>query len=107
MAVENSDLDYYLGQLAEVGDLSYKKMFGGVGFYHQDLIFGLLAHGKLYLKVDDSNRDDFLSYQMSNFDPKNTGKGMPYYEVPQEILNNPVQLAKWAMKSYQVHFNSK
>ena len=34
-------------------------MFGGVGLYHADLFFGIIARDVLYLKVDDVNRPDY------------------------------------------------
>ena len=36
-------------------------MFGGYGVFLDGVMFGLIADGDLYLKVDDANREDFVS----------------------------------------------
>ena len=47
---------FVVDQLSELGTVTSRKMFGGVGLYCDDRFFGLIAHDQLYLKVDDSNR---------------------------------------------------
>lgn len=78
-------------------------MFGGVGIYAGDLFFALLAEDRLYLKVDDSNRDDFAAEGMGPFAPfGHDGLVLQYYEVPLEVIESPVRLAKWAAKAILV-----
>ena len=96
-------LNFILEQLSGMGDVMHRKMFGGVGFYKEGKMFALLSKtGTLYLKVDDSNRVDFTEKGMENFNPKKKGKGMPYYEVPVNVLENKKEMKKWATKSWQV-----
>ena len=91
---------FALDQLEELGDVTAKAMFGGVGLYHAGVFFGLLARDTLYLKVDDSNRPDFEAAGMAAFKPY-AGRGgtMKYYSVPLEVLESAPELAVWARKA--------
>ncbi|MDA8227095.1 MAG: TfoX/Sxy family protein, partial [Desulfitobacterium hafniense] len=52
MAISETFKDYVLEQLAILGDVTVRKMFGGAGIYYEGVIFGLLADDVLYFKVD-------------------------------------------------------
>jgi DNA transformation protein len=58
-----------------------------------------------YLKVGDSNRDDFLRAGSAPFEPypekiKTTIR--TYYEIPADVLEDRDELAKWADRSWIV-----
>lgn len=75
-------------------------MFGGVGLYHDDVFFGILARDTLYLKVDESNRADYEAAGMAPFKPyADRGGTMRYYAVPLEVLESALELAAWARKA--------
>jgi DNA transformation protein len=75
-------------------------MFGGFGIYAGDRFFGLIADDTLYFKVDDSNRPDFEARGMKPFQPYGEGtQAMRYYQVPDELLEEPDALRPWAEKS--------
>lgn len=79
-----------------------KPMFGGVGIYADDIFFALIDDDKLFFKVNDSNREEYLACGMS---PWNLGDG--YFELPQPILDNPDELAVWIDKSLKVAESKK
>jgi DNA transformation protein len=78
-------------------------MFGGVGIYTGDLFFALIASDILYLKVDDSNRGDFEARGLGPFRPfGETGEVMQYYELTNDIVEDPGELRSWAVKAIDV-----
>jgi DNA transformation protein len=92
---------FVLDQLEELGDVTARSMFGGVGLYHGGVFFGILARDTLYLKVDASNLADYERAAMKPFRPypgRQTGT-MRYYSVPLEVLESPIDLAVWARKA--------
>jgi DNA transformation protein len=103
MAVSDEYLAYVLDQLANVGPVQSRHMFGGAGLYLHGVFFALIAEDVLYLKVDDSNRRDYEAAGMSPFQPS-PGKPtvMQYYEVPPEVLENTDMLRDWAQKALNV-----
>ncbi len=105
MAVSDEFVEYVVEQLSGWGEVSARRMFGGVGLYREGTMFVVLADDVAYLKVDDSNRDDFLRAGSAPFEPypekiKTTTR--TYYEVPADVLEDPDELAKWAQRSWAV-----
>jgi DNA transformation protein and related proteins len=89
-----------LDHLEELGDVTAKSMFGGVGLYHSGVFFGILARDTLFLKVDDGNRGDYERSGGKAFKPYADRPGtMQYYQVPLEVLESPLDLAAWARKA--------
>lgn len=80
-----------------VAPIADRAMFGGVGLYCHGVFFALMANDKLYFKVDDSNRADYLE---AGAEPWSQGDG--YYEVPPFVLDNPDELEVWLDKAVRV-----
>ncbi|HEY2275221.1 MAG TPA: TfoX/Sxy family protein [Steroidobacteraceae bacterium] len=104
MTVSSDFLAYVLEQLSQLGDVSSRRMFGGVGLYSEEFFFGLIAEDRLYLRVDDSNRDEYTARGAAPFRPyaDRPQLSMSYYEVPPEVLDDARQLVEWARRSVAV-----
>jgi len=104
MPVSQTFRDWVREQLApSVPKLHDRSMFGGVGIYAGELFFALLDNDRLYLKVDDSNRADFVAAGMGPFQPfGDDPMTMQYYEVPLEVIERPPELAEWVAKAVAV-----
>jgi DNA transformation protein len=97
MAVSEQYLDYVVDQLACIGQVTAKKMFGGVGLYHDEFFFGLIAGDVLFFKVDDVNRPAYEAAGAEPFKPYGDGSySMSYYEVPVDVLEDVDKLREWA-----------
>jgi len=110
MAVSDEFLDYVIDQLAGWGRVSARKMFGGAGLYCDGAMFGLIADDVAYLKVDDSNRADFVKAGSSAFNPypeKAKTYIMSYYEIPADVLEDAELLGKWAERALDVARKNK
>lgn len=110
MAVSDDFLNFVADQLRSWGNVSVRRMFGGAGLYRDGRMFGLIADDVVYLKVDDSTRSDFVAAGSAPFNPypeKAKTTVMSYYEVPPEVLENPVKLAQWAQRSHQIQDKAK
>jgi len=101
MPVDENYLSYIKDQLSEFGKYETKKMFGGIGFFKDRSMFGMIGDNVFRLKVDESNQTDFESKGMKPYHSDTKKKGMPYWEVPADVLDNKKELAEWALKSYQ------
>ena len=104
MTVSADYLQYVLDQLAAPGEVSARRMFGGVGLYSDELFFGLIAEDTLYLRVDDSNREDYTARGAAPFRPyaDRPQLSMSYYEAPPGVLEDARQLSEWARRSVAV-----
>jgi DNA transformation protein and related proteins len=91
---------FVLDQLEELGDVTAKAMFGGVGLYQNGVFFGILARDTLFLKVDAATRADYEAAGMKPFNPyPGRSSGMNYYAVPLEVIESPIDLAAWSRKA--------
>jgi DNA transformation protein len=101
MAVNEDFLKYVLEQVAGLSPVTPRRMFGGVGLYHSERIFGLIFGDTLYFKVDDSNRPDYEARGMGRFRPyaDRPQLSMTYYEVPADALEDADECVMWARKS--------
>jgi len=89
-----------------IAGISSRAMFGGWGFYRDGKIFGIIADGKLYFKVDDSNKSEYVSYGSKAFEyhgKKGKSVTMSYWEVPSDILENREELEEWIERSLAIH----
>jgi DNA transformation protein len=78
-------------------------MFGGLTFFAEGRAFALVAEDTLYFKVDDSNRPDFEAAGMGPFLPfGDPDKPMQYYQLPEEVLEDPDLLGAWMAKAIAV-----
>ena len=103
MSVTDGFKSFVLAQLEELGDVTARSMFGGVGLYHRGIFFGLIARDTLYLKVGDANRADYDRAKAKPFQPYPDRPGtMKYYAVPLDVLESAVELAVWARKAIAV-----
>jgi DNA transformation protein len=104
MAVSDSYLTYVLDQLAGLGCVRSRRMFGGVGLYANELFFGLIFGGGLYLKVDDASRSRFVARGMGPFKPfpDKPDYVMGYYEVPADVIEEAEELVAWARTALRV-----
>ncbi len=80
-----------------------RSMFGGVGIYSGDLFFALIADDVLYFKTDASTRPEFEARGMKPFRPfGDDGGTMQYYQVPEDLLEDPEALRPWAEKAVDI-----
>jgi DNA transformation protein len=95
---------FVLDQLEDLGDVTSRKMFGGVGLYCRGVFFGIVARDALYLKVDEQTRGAFEAAGSIPFRPYETGGGgtIRYYSVPVAVLESAPELTRWARQAVKV-----
>ncbi len=109
MSVSPSFRDFVLEQLARTtSTIRARSMFGGVGIYAADLFFALMADDTLYFKVDDDTRGEFVACGMGPFRQYgDAGEVMQYYEVPEDVLEDPAVLGEWVKAAITVARNAR
>jgi DNA transformation protein and related proteins len=93
MAVDEEFKDAVMDLLLPLGDVTEKKMFGGYGIFESGAMFALMSGRAVYFKVDDSNR--------AQYEEMGSGKygSMPYYRVPDEVLEDEPKLHRLVEES--------
>jgi DNA transformation protein len=104
MTVSASYREYVADQLAGLGDVVLKRMFGGVGLYFDGRMFGLIDDDTTYLRVDDRTRPEFVKREMTPFHPvrRDPSKvSLNYYQLPADVLEDNEALVVWAKRAIQ------
>lgn len=85
------------------GPVRTKRMFGGYGIYHDDLMFALVADDVLYLKADDKSVTSFTGRDLRPFEYEKGNKTikMSYYMAPEEIFDDPETAREWAVLAFE------
>jgi DNA transformation protein and related proteins len=93
-------ITYLLEQLAPLGDVRARAMFGGFGIYRGERMFALVAEDALYIKVDDVSRAEFEALGLQPFRYEAGGKVMvmSYWRPPVEAMDDREMLCEWARK---------
>jgi DNA transformation protein len=91
-----------LDRLSALGDITSRPLFGGPGIYWRDVIFGILFRGRLYFKVDEESKGEYLARGMGPFRPNERQTLKSYFEVPSDILDDQEALLSWAREAIRV-----
>jgi DNA transformation protein len=103
MPVSDGYLAFVLDQLRPtLPGVRARRMFGGVGLYADELFFALIDDDTLYFKVDDVTREEFTARGMPQFHPMPDMASMNYYQLPEEVLEEPEPLRAWTERAVDV-----
>jgi len=94
---------------APFGAIEVKRMFGGYGIYHEDLMFALVADDELYLKVDDVSRGQFEASGCTPFEYTKGAKTirMSYYTAPEAVFDEPAEAKAWLVRGYEAALRAR
>ena len=84
--------------LGSAGTVRSRRMFGGHGFYVDDLFVALIADERLYLKADAQTRAAFEAAGGTPFVYDGAGKSVTvgYFSAPDEAMESPALMQPWA-----------
>jgi len=86
-----------IDELASLGDVTTKKMFGGYGVFADGVMFVIVdSAGDAFLRADDSTSGAYEEVGS----PRHSR--MPYWQVPDAVLNDDRKLIEWATAARDV-----
>jgi DNA transformation protein and related proteins len=104
----NELCDHIVDLLSPLGPASYRFMFGGYGVYVDGLMVGIVADDRLLLRADDENRPDYEALGIGPFQPyEDKSRSMPFFAVPDEVMDDPEELLEWTRKSIAATLRKK
>lgn len=87
-------------QLSSLGAVTVTRLFGGAALRLDGVMFGFVARGSLFLRVDDVNRPAFVAAGMGPFSYAGRTRTVAldgYYETPADVLRMPARCSTGAV----------
>lgn len=103
MAVTEGQIARIYELFEELGDLSSRKMMGGLTLYCQGQVFAILSQdGTVFLKASGSfakQMEEAGARQFSMVNKNGKTSNMGYWTLPDEALDEPEQACDWARRA--------
>ncbi len=99
MDASNSFAEFLREQLAPLGHVTLRRMFGKTGVFCNGWMFGMVSDNTLYFRVDDQNRVAFAEAQSSpplNYEKKGTTIDLAFWRAPERLFDEPDEFLTWA-----------
>ncbi len=103
------DPEFVRELFAQFRPVTMKRLFGGAGLWSEDLMFGLVFDGAIYLKVDETSIPDFQREGSQPFvytrakSPGRIGRhSLSYWRLPERLYDDPDELAVWAGRALAI-----
>lgn len=99
MVASDSFAEFLREQLAPLGRVTMRRMFGKTGVFCDGVMFGMVTNNMLYFRVDDYNRTDFeeaQSFPPLNYEKKGCTIDLSFWRAPERLFDEPDELVAWA-----------
>ena len=99
MVASDGFAEFLREQLAPLGRITMRRMFGKTGVFCDGLMFGMITDDTLYVRVDDHNKAVFKeaeSVPPLNYAKKGRTIDLSFWRVPERLLDEPDELVLWA-----------
>ena len=86
-------------QLAPLGRITVRRMFGKTGVFCDGVMFGKVTENTLYFRVDDQIRVTFReaeAFPPLNYAKKGSTIDLSFWRVPERLFDEPDELVTWA-----------
>lgn len=99
MVASHSFGEFLREELAPLGRITMRRMFGKTGVFCDGLMFGMVTEDTLYFRVDDGNRAAFKEAESSpplSYEKQGRTIDLAFWRAPERLLDEPDELVAWA-----------
>ena len=99
MVASDTYAEFLREQLAPLGRVTMRRMFGKTGVFCDGVMFAMVTENTLYFRVDDDNRATFKeaeSFPPLNYAKKGSTIDLSFWRVPERLFDEPDELMDWA-----------
>src|SRR5256885_16485669 len=99
MVASETYAEFLREQLAPLGRITLRRMFGKTGVFCDGVMLGVVTENTLYFRVDEENRETFREAEA--FPPLNYAKqgqtiDLAFWRVPERLFDEPDEFIIWA-----------
>jgi DNA transformation protein len=102
MVASDSFADVLREQLAPLGHVTLRRMFGKTGVFCDGLMLAMVRDDALYFRVDDDNRAAFSeaeAYPPLNYAKKGGTIDLAFWRTPERLFDEPDEFLAWARQA--------
>ena len=99
MVASDTFAEFLREQLAPLGRVTMRRMFGKTGVFCDGVMLGMVTDNTLYFRVDEQNRETFKEAAASpplNYRKKGETIYLAFWRVPERLMDEPDELLDWA-----------
>jgi DNA transformation protein len=99
MVASEAFAEFLREQLAPLGSVTMRRMFGKTGVFCDGVMLGMVTENTLYFRVDDQNRVTFreaASFPPLNYAKKGSTIDLSFWRVPERLFDEPDEFVSWA-----------
>jgi DNA transformation protein len=99
MVASDSFAEFLREQLAPLGRVTMRRMFGKTGVFCGGVMFAMVADDTLYFRVDDHNRAAFReaeAFPPLRYEKKASSIDLSFWRAPERLFDEPDELMTWA-----------
>jgi len=99
MVASDSFAEFLREQLAPLGRVTMRRMFGKAGVFCDGLMLGMVTDNTLYFRVDDRNRAAFkeaASVPPLSYEKQGRTIDLAFWRAPERLFDEPDELVAWA-----------
>jgi DNA transformation protein and related proteins len=99
LVASDSFAEFLREQLAPIGRITMRRMFGKTGVFCDGFMLGMVRDNTLYLRIDDDNRATFkeaASFPPLNYEKKGETIDLAFWRAPERLFDEPEELVTWA-----------
>ncbi|WP_372781695.1 TfoX/Sxy family protein [Phenylobacterium sp.] len=99
MVASDSFARFLREQLAPLGRVTLRRMFGKTGVFCDGLMLGMVTEDALYFRVDDLNRAAFaeaMAFPPLSYEKQGRIIDLAFWRAPDRLFDDPDDLLAWA-----------
>ena len=99
MVASETYAEFLCEQLAPLGRVTLRRMFGKTGVFCDGVMLGMVTENTLYFRVDDENRETFReaeAFPPLNYAKKGETIDLAFWRVPERLFDEPDEFITWA-----------
>ena len=99
MVASESFAKFLREQLAPLGRITMRRMFGKTGVFCDGFMLGMVRDNTLYFRIDDGNRAAFeeaQSFPPLNYEKRGETIDLSFWRAPERLFDEPDELVTWA-----------
>ena len=102
MVASDSFAEFLREQLAPLGHVTMRRMFGKTGVFCDGLMLAMVRDDTLYFRVDDHNRTIFKeaeAFPPLNYEKQGGTIDLAFWRAPERLFDEPDELVAWAREA--------